>query len=416
MLLAGQTYGCVYQACLMAALIQGRDLLSRQVDSEILRRREDLLGRRTSSDFWVLMEAWDDAVRNDFDVERCRRLGIHAATARQVQPLLRQFLDIARREGLDVTRREIAEAALQRCILTAFNDRLARVVDAASRRYELARGRRATLARESIVRDSPLIVAAEIREIEGRDKNVQTMLSLATVVEERWLEELFGDQISAAPRVYYDADTKRVYAEEQIVFRDLPVTSRRVEPPPADAAARLLAEEVLAGRLPLSEWNESVEQWILRVNLLSRHCPELGLAPIGEAERRLMVEQICHGEFSYKALKDKPVREGVRDWLSPQQQHLVEKHAPERLSLGNGRTPRVIYESAGPHVAMRIQELYGVQATPRIAMGRVPVLVHILAPSRRPVQITQDLAGFWREHYPRIKRELQRKYPKHEWR
>ena len=69
-----------------------------------------------------------------------------------------------------------------------------------------------------------------------------------------------------------------------------------------------------------------------------------------------------------------------------------------------------------PHIALRIQQLYGVNTTPRIAMNRVPVLVHILAPSQRPVQITQDLPRFWREHYPKIKQELQRKYPKHEWR
>ena len=69
-----------------------------------------------------------------------------------------------------------------------------------------------------------------------------------------------------------------------------------------------------------------------------------------------------------------------------------------------------------PYIALRIQELYDVKSTPRIALGRVPVLVHILAPNMRPVQITQDLEGFWREHYPRVKQELQRKYPKHEWR
>ena len=86
------------------------------------------------------------------------------------------------------------------------------------------------------------------------------------------------------------------------------------------------------------------------------------------------------------------------------QQELLDKHAPERLTLANGRTPKVTYDADGPpHIALRIQELYDVTATPRIAMGRVPVLVHILAPSMRPVQITQDLAGFWREHYPRIK-------------
>jgi ATP-dependent helicase HrpB len=96
---------------------------------------------------------------------------------------------------------------------------------------------------------------------------------------------------------------------------------------------------------------------------------------------------------------------------------LLNKHAPERLTLANGRTPKVNYEvGAPPHIAVRIQELYDVNTTPRIALGRIAVLVHILAPNMRPVQITQDLEGFWREHYPRVKQELQRKYPKHQWR
>jgi ATP-dependent RNA helicase HrpB len=95
----------------------------------------------------------------------------------------------------------------------------------------------------------------------------------------------------------------------------------------------------------------------------------------------------------------------------------VDKYAPERVTLSNGRTPKVTYEPAGPpYISMRIQELFNVTETPRIAMNRVPVSTHILAPSMRPVQVTQDLANFWREHYPSIKSELQRKYPKHEWR
>jgi ATP-dependent helicase HrpB len=96
---------------------------------------------------------------------------------------------------------------------------------------------------------------------------------------------------------------------------------------------------------------------------------------------------------------------------------LLEKHAPERLSLSNGRTPKIAYEpSHPPHIALRVQELYDVTETPKIALGRVPVLVHILTPGMKPVQVTQDLAGFWREQYPRLKSELQRRYPKHEWR
>jgi ATP-dependent helicase HrpB len=281
----------------------------------------------------------------------------------------------------------------------------------------LVHGRRGNLARESVVQQSPLLVAAEVREVEGKDKSVQTMLSLATAIQEDWLRELFPDDLAAQPRVFYDAATRRVYAEEQLRFRELAIGARRVEPPPADAAARLLADEVVAGRLKLEDWDESLEQWILRLNLLRQWCPELELPTISEEDRRHLVEQVCHGSFSGKDLKDKPVKAVVKSWLSGAQQALLEKHAPERLALSNGRPAKVIYDAANPpHIALHIQQLFGVAATPRIAMGRVPVLMHILAPSQRPVQITQDLAGFWRDHYPRIKQELQRRYPRHEWR
>jgi ATP-dependent helicase HrpB len=417
MLLAAQEQDCVYEACLIAALTQGRDILLRNVDPATARRRDELLPENPASDFTLLMRAWDYAVAHEFRVEDCRRLGIQAATARQVAPLLDQFLEIARREGLEVARRKAPEAALRKCALVGFSDRVARRLDGGSSRCELVHGRRGTLVRESVVQKSPLLVAAEVREVEGKEKGVNTLLSLVTGIEEKWLHELLPEDISCALRVFYDGTAKRVFAEEAVRFRGLVINTRRVEPPPADDAARLLCDEVIAGRLSLNAWDESVEQWILRLKLLGKWCPELGLPALSQEDRRHLVEQICHEAFSYKDIKDKPVQSTVKSWLSGAQQELLEKHAPERLRLPNGRTHKVTYElSSSPHIAVRIQQLYGVNTTPRIAMGRVPVLVHILAPSMRPVQITQDLAGFWREHYPRVKQELQRKYPKHEWR
>jgi ATP-dependent helicase HrpB len=417
MLLAAQDYRCVYQACLVAALTQGRDLLLRNVDRDTVRYREDLLGDKAASDFWMLMRAWNYASKNNFQMNACRRLGVHMVTARQVGPLVQQFLDIARREGLDTAPREIPDDALQKCILIGFSDRVARRIDSGTLRCDLVHGRRGVLARESAVQNSALLVAAEVREVEAKDKTVNTLLSLATAIEEPWLRELFPEDINSSPRVFYDAASKRVYAEEQLRFRDLAIGSRRVEPPPADDAARLLSEEVLAGRLVLKEWDNDVEQWILRLNLLSQWCPELDLPPIGDRDRRHLIEQLCHGAIGYKDIKDKAVKPVVKSWLSSAQQALLEEHAPERLTLANCRAPKVVYETgAPPHIAVRIQELYDVSTTPRIALGRVAVLVHILAPNMRPVQITQDLGGFWREHYPRVKQELQRKYPKHQWR
>ena len=417
MLLAAQEFGCVHQACLVAALTQGRDLLLRGGGKEVRDDREDLLGDKASSDFWFLMRAWNFAARNQFRLDACRRLGIHAVTAKQVGPLFEQFLRIAKDEGLDAQPREVKDEALQKCILIGFSDRVARRLDQGTLRCEFVHGRRGVLARESVVQQAPLFVAAEVREIEQRGGELNTLLSLATAIEVDWLKELFPDDIKSELNVQFDAQAKRVLAAEMLRFRDLALAAKRVDPPPADAAARLLAAEINASRLPLPNWDHAVEQWLLRLRLLCEHCPELQLPPITDADKQAIIEQLCHGAVSYKDIKDREVKPVVMSWLSHAQRELLDKHAPERLSLTNGRTPKVSYEpGANPHIALRIQELYDVMQTPKIAMGRVPVVVHILTPGMKPIQITQDLANFWREQYPKVKSELQRRYPKHEWR
>ena len=417
MLLAAQKEGCVRDAALVAALTQGRDLLLRNVDGDTASFREDRIGDKSTSDFFLLMKAWAFAAKNDFRLDACRRAGIHAVTARQVGPLHEQFLRIAGKEGLDVSRREGSEDALRRCILIGFSDRVARRADEGTLRCELVHGRKGVLAKESVVRQSPLIVVAEVREVEGRKGEDKTILSLATAIEPAWLEELFPEDLSRKLLVSYDATAKRVLADEALRFRDLAIEKRRIEPPPADAAARLLAEEVMAGRIKLTTWDASVDQWILRLDLLARICPELGITPITEADRRTLLEHLCHGAIAAKDVKDRPVKPVFRGWLNPAMAGLVEKHAPERLSLSNGKTPKVTYVPEGvPYIALRIQDLYGVTQLPKLALGRMTPLLHILAPSNRPVQITQDLPGFWKEHYPKLRKELQRKYPRHEWR
>ncbi len=417
MLLAAREYGCVYQAALIAALTQGRDLLLRNPGREVEAFREARFGSRATSDFWILMRAWEYAAQNEFRLDACRQAGIHAITARQVGPLLENFLRIAADEGLDTKPREVADEALRMCILTGFSDRVARRLDEGTLRCDVVRNHRGVLARESLVHHAPLIVAAEASEVQSSGGTVQTILSLATAIEPDWLGQLYPEDIQGAVRVTYDSAAKRVAAEEQLRFRELAVASRRVEPPPAEEAARILAEEVIAGRLVLKLWDHTVDQWIMRLNQLARWCPDLELPSIGLEDRRHLIEQICHGALSYKDIKEREVKPVVQSWLSGAQRALLDKHAPERLALANGKTPKVVYTDDGtPYVALRIQELYGVKQTPSIALGRVPVLLHILAPSMRPVQITRDLASFWAEHYPRIKQELQRKYPKHEWR
>jgi ATP-dependent helicase HrpB len=420
MLLAAQGYGCVRTVAAIAALTQGRDLLLRQPGKLADDGRGELLDGDSESDFFILMQAWRAAAHVGFDPERCRRMGIHAQSARQVGPLFEQFLRIASEEGLDISEKPVNKAAVQRCILLGFSDQLARRLDDKSQRCDLVHGRRGLLARDSVVRDAPLLVVSEVREVEssgGRDRNLNVMLNLATAVKEEWLREFFPRDFQEARTVTYDPVLRRVVARVERRFRDLLIGESLADNPPLDEAATLLAREVAAGRCVLENWNEAVEQWILRVNRLREWMAELALPAIAVEDRGAIVEHLCHGAFSYGQIKDRAVLPVVKSWLSQQQQRWIDEYAPERIPLARGRHAKVVYSADGPPtISARIQDLYDIKDGIWIANRRVPVRIQVLAPSNRPVQVTENLSVFWRETYPQLKQQLQRRYPKHEWR
>lgn len=417
MFLAAHDRGCVRPVALMAALTQGRNFLLRHPGREVEERREELLGDEPASDFFLLMRAWRYADRANYSLEACRRLGLHAQTARQVGPLFEQFLEIAAGEGLDVAERRVDEAAVRQCVLVGFSDHLARRLDGGTLRCELVHGRRGQLVRESGIQQAPFFVAAEVSEVEARGE-VTVLLSLATAVDEAWLRELFPEDYHDGTAVTYDESARRVIVRRERRFRDLVIEAKPGPdvPPPGEAAA-LLAREVLAGRIVLTEWTEAVEQWIVRVNCLARWFPELGVTPIGDADRATLIEQICRGACGARELKDRPVLPVLHQWLRPGQLAALDGYLPERIEMANGRRSRVTYSVDGPPVlSARIQELYGVSGRFALGHGRVPVRIEVLAPNQRPLQVTDDLTAFWRDMYPKIKAELSRRYPKHEWR
>jgi ATP-dependent helicase HrpB len=418
MFLAAQERNCVRPIALMAALTQGRNFLLRGVDKRTDEAREETLGEEHESDFFLLMRAWRYAERNNFSLDAGRRLGVHAQGARQVGPLFAQFLEIAEKEGLDVSERRTDGAEVRKCVLAGFSDQLARRLDVGTLRCELVHNRKGLLARESAIQKAPLFVAAEISEIEGRGGEVNVLLSLATAIEEAWLKEIFPDDYRETRGVVYDEAQKRVVTRRERRFRDLVLEAKSSsDEAPLDAAAALLTKEVVAGRIKLEAWDETVEQWITRVNRMAEWFPELEVNPIADGDRATLVEQICYGELSARDVKDKPVMPILRDWLTAEQLAVLDDYLPERLVMGNGRKSKLRYEKEGPPIlSARIQELYGIEGKFTIGHGRVPVKIEVLAPNQRPIQVTDDLTNFWREQYPKIKTELSRRYPRHEWR
>ncbi len=416
MLLAAHERGCVPAICQVAALTQGKPVLPRALGKQQEQQREELFGKDGRSDFTVLLRALRYAEEANFNPQTLRPVGVNGIAAREASALAQQFRSIAKEEGLDCVSRDSSDESLARCILAGFPDHVGVRLDRATLRVQLVHGRRGVLARESVAQDSTLLVVGEVREVESRD-DVQTLLTLATEVREEWLREMFPAAFSEATEVAYDTTQRRVMARNVTRFRDLEIRTERTDKVPSEQAAAILAAEVTAGRLPLDLWNHDIEQYILRLNQLADWCPEYELPKLATEDRHTLMEQLCLGASNYREIKDRPVWPVVKSWLSPMQQELVEEQAPERLELPNGKRAKITYlENAQPTLGARIQDLYGVERDLRIAGGKVSLIIQVLAPNYRPIQITTSLSNFWKESYPKIKIELQRKYPKHEWR
>jgi len=416
MLLAAQEQRCVRAIALIAALTQGRNLLRRAESKQMRDEREDFLGGEDESDLFILLRAFRFAEKNNFDPGRCARLGVNAGAAREAGQLWEQFLSIARAEGLDIEEREARPGAIARCVLAGFPDQVAVRLDQGTLRCALVHNRRGVLARESVVHRARLLTASEIREIESSDGERQVLLTLATAIKEEWPCEIFPEGIREKTEVAYDPSLRRVIGRTVTLFHDLVLAEKKTESVPPAKAAAILAHEVIAGACPLKNWDHAIEQWIARLNFAAKAFPELELPPIAETDRALLIEQICQGATSYKEIKERPVAPVLKSWLSAAQQAGLDQLAPERIKLPNERKAKIVYgANHAPTIAARIQDLYGVANGLTIGNGRVALRIEVLAPNHRPIQITDDLATFWRDSYPKIKPELQRKYPKHQW-
>jgi ATP-dependent helicase HrpB len=417
MLLAAGDLDCVYEVCRIAGLAQGRDILFRKVDDRTENAR-DSVEQEDGSDFFPRLALLQRAVEMKFDADACDRFGVHGQAARQADQAARQFLRLAEGQGLPVSDRIADPAAVRRCLLLGFSDRLAVRLDAGTLRCALVHGRTGELRRESSIRNAKLLVAAEVDEIQARG-GVTTYLSLATAIEEAWLQELFPAEFSTVSQVRYDGSQRRVVTRVERRFRDLVLEAKERDDAPSDAASRLLAEEVAAGRLELEKWDAPVDAWIRRVNFLSKHCPELGIPPFDEAARRMVIEEVCAGAVAYRDIRDRPVFGVVRGWLTHEQAMALESYCPEKIILPRKKHPaRIEYTEDGQaEVEATVQELYDFPGSKlRVCLGKVPMVVCIQSPARRTQQRTTDLDAFWKGSYEGVKKELRGRYPKHEWR
>jgi len=402
---------------LVAALTQARPLFPLRKRQNDHLMPEDFAQPDDISDFQALARAWSQMKQNGFRREIGERLGIHAGASRDVDRIAKQLTRIAERWGFGSSSyAEPDNETLARMLLSGFSDRLALRHNQSTLTCAVVGGRRGQVEKDSVAgaKDCRTFIAGEMIEVEGRDLTVK--LGLCTRIEESWLAELFPDAFEQKEGAVYDERSRKVEARLEKRFRDLVLETKPSGEVPLEEAASLLAERVLSGELNLKKWDAKVESWFARVNLIAENCPQYEIQPIDEESKLLILEQVCSGATSYKQIKDRPVSDVLKGWLPPHQAGIIDHATPESLTLSNGKEVRVHYSlDEKPKISVLIQHIFGLQDAPTICEGKVPVVVEILGPNSRPVQVTENLAAFWTGSYPAVRSQLRGRYPKHDW-
>lgn len=304
------------------------------------------------------------------------------------------------------------EDSLLRVIAAAFLDRLCRRREAGSDRAVMVGGRGVRLGRESVVRDAELFVAVTVDAGRGGER-AEGLVRAASTVAREWLPV---DLVRASRELVWDGEGERVSARAVVRFEDLLLEEKEIPIHDLEAAAVLLAARAAADperalALDRPEPSSLRQRWAF----LAHVRPELEI-PGFEPRILELIPGLAAGKRSYAELRALAWEEIALGSLDRRQRAALASDAPERLEVPSGSRIRVDYSvPERPVLAVRLQELFGLAETPRLAGGRVPLLLHLLAPSGRPQQVTQDLASFWANIYPEVRKELSGRYPKHSW-
>jgi ATP-dependent helicase HrpB len=402
LLVEAETAGCAADGALVAALASERDVLAAALPFASATATDLPPG---PSDLLVRVELFADARRRGLSPDACRPLGLEPRAVHAVERARRQLVRLVGRASADSG----DPAALGRAVLAGFPDRVARRRAPGSPRALMVGATGVVLDAASVVREAELFVAVDIERTGGPEARVR----IASAIEVAWLDRLFPGAVTETRVLVFDESRGRVVARAETRYHDLVLAERVRTDVDRDAAGAVLAG-ALATR-PAAVVAPADDELLERVGFLRRAMPELGW-PEPDALLAAAVTMASAGRASVAEVREAGLRAGILAGLAPAQRAALAREAPVDYRLPSGRAARIRYAADRPPVvAARIQDVFGLAATPRLAGGRVPLVVELLAPSGRPVQVTADLASFWATTYAEVRKQLRGRYPKHDW-
>lgn len=332
----------------------------------------------------------------------------------RVAAVRRAALFWRKRLGAGEDRSMPAASTVNRLLAAAFPDRIGTRREDASGRYLLASGRGARLGARSAVPRPDLLVAAELRGIAGGEAEI----ILAGSLDRADLETMFAESLAWRRDIRWDHATGRLAGREMRSIGSVSLQERPATVLPEEALP-LLLELLHREGLNVLTWTPEATQLRARLAFLHRLLPAEGWPDVSD---NALLERLADWLVPWLAtvrgrsdLARLDLCAILQGWLGGQGRQLA-RLAPERLAVPSGSSIRLDYAAGEvPVLAAKLQELFGLAETPRVAAGKSPVLIHLLSPAGRPLAVTQDLRSFWNAVYPDVRKEMRGRYPKHPW-
>ncbi|WP_337174267.1 ATP-dependent helicase HrpB [Paludisphaera sp.] len=406
LLLAAADAGLLREGAALAALLSEKDVADR--------RRPG--GRRGASDMLDRLDLLREAEAARFSPHLKER-GIDVAAARQAARIRDDLVRLGSRlesggpSGLDA---EAREEALLKLLILAYPDRVVRR-RGSEETGVMVGGRGIRLARESVVREGEFFLALDPRE-ERRRGTLELQVSVASAVRLEWLEELVPQSIRRERRVEYDPARERVAAMNRLWYEDILIREDPARAPDGRETARALFEALRHRAGEIFRADPAAAAWLARYEFVREAVPELGWPALDDEALAGPLEVLCHGKSGMDEVRRASKVAYLDGLISHDQSRELDACAPNSITIPSGRSVRLEYEPGRqPVLAAKLQELFGWPEAPRLARGRVPLLLELLGPNHRPVQVTSDLRSFWATTYHQVRKDLRGRYPKHPW-
>lgn len=418
-LIMSKEMGCLPALALSLALIEDRSpIIHKEFNSEVVEtflstfNLEDELG--LASDLRILLGAWAYAKNEDFSVDRCKYIGIHANRCREAERLALRFCKIAGLKEFSFQFPKIGDLSV--VMLTAFPNHLARLKNRGTLLYESIEGYNMYVGKYSEVQSADWVIALNLIEKPLKGK-IGLEMQCVTEVKEEIIKKVLNAEIEKREEVVLHPLTRMVIKRNYNQLGAIKFDIKEYESPSKEDMQKAYSEELRCGNLNLKKWDVQVERFIERVSYMTKFYPDYGITEFNDTSKSILYDEICKDASSWKEIRNREVLPTLKNLYTEEEVNLLNNAVPSVITVGNGkRTYRVNYADSAPFIRIKLQDLYEVNTHPKVVFGNQLVKLEILAPNGRCVQVTENINEFWDGSYPEIKKELAGRYPKHEWR